>query len=85
MADEFEFSNATGQELVELLAQRAEEKLPPGADYFAAVLGAALVMLAEVLRRPIEQAKDPKAAADDMIELCVRWLRNLLQPLLERS
>ena len=85
MSNGFEFSHATGQELVELLARRAKEKSLPESEYFAAVLGAALVLLAEVLRRPIEHAQDRKRAADKMIDLSVKWLRRLLQPLLDNA
>lgn len=85
MTNEFDFSNTTAQELVQLLARRAEERLSAESDHFAAVLGAALILLAEVLRRPIEEAKDPRQAAEKMIDLSVRWLRELLEPVTRRA
>jgi hypothetical protein len=80
MTDEFDFSNTTAREMVQLLARRADERLSADADHFSAILGAALVVLAEVLRHPIQEAEDPTDAADKMIALSVRWLRQLLQP-----
>lgn len=78
--DEFAFSNTTGQELVRLLFQRLGEKLSPEADHFTAALGAALVLLAEVLRVPVVKARDPKQAADEFVANSARWVRELLKP-----
>ena len=85
MTNEFEFSNTTAQELLKLLTRRAEEKLSAEADQFTAVLGAALILLAEVLRHPIEGAADRRRAADAMVDHSARWLRELLKPVTGES
>ena len=83
MADEImEFASRTGQELFRLLAQRALEELPGQSDFdrFSALLAAALIPVAEVLREPIEKAQDPNRMGDKLIELSSRQLRELLEP-----
>ena len=80
MTDDFDFVNTTAQELVDLLVLRAEQRLSPKSDYWAAVSGAALTLLAEVLRQQAMQASNPRAAADELINHYARWLRELLKP-----
>ena len=80
MTDDFDFVNTTAQELVDLLVLRAEQKLSPGSDYWSAVMGAALSLLAEVLRQQAMQASDPRKAVDALVDHSARWLRELLKP-----
>ncbi|MGH8430219.1 MAG: hypothetical protein ACREUF_07420 [Solimonas sp.] len=80
MAGEFDFSNTTAQELLQLLAQRADEELAADADRFSAVLGAALLLVAEVLRDPIQRTEQPQQAAEELVAFSARWLRELLRP-----
>src|SRR5436309_11252939 len=53
------FSNRTGNELFRLLVQRARDELPAqsGGNRNTAMLGAALITVAEVLRESVERAK----------------------------
>ena len=76
-----DFADRTGQEMFRLLAQRALDELSEqsGFDRFTAILAAALIPVAEVLREPIESAQDANRMADKMIELSSRQLRGLLQ------
>ncbi len=80
--DPFKFTNVTGLELNRLLERRVAERLAsrPGQERFQAMLGAALIVVADTLQGPVRAATDPKQAADRMIELCANWLRNLLEP-----
>jgi hypothetical protein len=80
--DPYKFTNITGVQLSRLLSERVAERLPSltGHEQFQAMLGATLVAVANILRGPVTAATDPKQATDQMIELCVRWLRNLLEP-----
>jgi hypothetical protein len=75
-----DFADRTGQEMFRLLAQRALDELSDqtGFDRFTAILAAALIPVAEVLREPIEKAQDSDRMADQMIELSSRQLRGLL-------
>lgn len=77
-----DFADRTGQELFRLLARRALDELSQqsGFDRFTAILAAALIPVAEVLREPIEKAQDAGRMADKMIELSSRQLRGLLEP-----
>jgi hypothetical protein len=76
MPGEMEFSNETGNELYRLLVKRAQEKLGASQpfDRFSAMLGAALIATAEVLREPASQAKD----IEPLIAMCGKWLRMFL-------
>lgn len=76
-----EFADRTGQELFRLLAQRALEELDQESDFdrFTALLAAALIPVAEVLRGPIEKARDPSQMVEQMIELNSKQLRWLLR------
>jgi hypothetical protein len=79
---DFQFTNATGRELTELLFRRARER---EAQTSAAVpiqplLGAALILVAEVLRGPVEASNDPRQTAQSLIEFSARWLDTLLSP-----
>jgi transcriptional regulator GlxA family with amidase domain len=76
-----DFADRTGQEMFRLLAQRALDELSEqsGLDRFTAILAAALIPVAEVLREPIEKAQSSEKMADQMIELSSRQLRGLLQ------
>ena len=88
MAEQFmDFAGRTGQELYRLLAQRASEELPGESDFarFTAILAASLIPVAEVLRGPIEQARDADRMADEMIEFSSRQLRGLLEPVLRKG
>jgi hypothetical protein len=88
MSDQLmDFAGRTGQELFGLLAQRALEELSQQSDFdrFTAILAAALIPVAEVLRGPIEQARDADKMADEMIEFSSRQLRGLLEPILRKG
>jgi hypothetical protein len=80
--DAFRFSNITGMELSRLLSERVAERLPAltGQDHLQAVLGAALVTLADVLQGPVRATPDPRKTAERMIQLSADWLRRLLEP-----
>ncbi len=80
--DTYRFSNLTGVELSHLLADRVSARLPSatGHDRFQAMLGAALVAVANVLQGPVKAAPDPKQAAERMVQLSADWLRRLLLP-----
>lgn len=80
--DPMEFADATGQELFALLMQRGRERLPGSEDMarFTALLAAALIPVAEILRNPVERGRDPAATADKMVDVTARNLRALLQP-----
>jgi hypothetical protein len=84
--DQMSFSSDVGQELFRMLGQRAEQQLAgmQAMDRFTALLAAALIPVAEVLRLPVEHANDPAATADKMVALCSRQLRELLQQAVER-
>ena len=72
----FEFVNRVGGEAFNLLARRALEELSEDSeeDRFNAVLAAALIPVAEVLRDPVEAG----VPIEDFIELTSRWIRKLL-------
>jgi hypothetical protein len=80
--DPFHFANMIGEELHQLLARRAEERLAGKSDQerLPAVLGAALVVVAETLRGPVETADDPGQMIEKMIAFSSDWLRKLLEP-----
>jgi len=73
-----DFANKTGIELYHLLEQRAGEELSqqPPFDRYNAALGAALIVVANVLREPIERGED----LDKLIAFSSRWLRVFLEP-----
>lgn len=72
------FSDRTGNELFRLLVQRAREELSEQSafDRYSAMVGAALIVLAEVLRDPVERGED----LDKLIGFSSRWLRVFLEP-----
>jgi hypothetical protein len=74
-----EFSNRIGNELFRVLVQRALEKLPEKSDFdrLTAMMGATLIVLAEVLRGPIEEGQD----AEKLIDVSSKWLRKFLEPI----
>jgi hypothetical protein len=80
MADDMDFANTTGRELLQLLARRVEEGLSPQSDSerFQAMLGPALIVVAEVLRESVENAKDSSQAAHKLVDFSGRWLLKLL-------
>ena len=83
MSDQLmEFSSRVGQESWRLMAQRALDELSENSDFdrFTALMGAALIPVAEVLREPIEKARDSRSMADKMVAICARQLRGLLEP-----
>jgi hypothetical protein len=83
MSDQLmEFSSRVGQESWRLMAQRALDELSDNSDFdrFTALPGAALIPVAEVLREPIEKAGDSRSMADQMVAICSRQLRGLLEP-----
>ena len=81
------FSDRVGQELYQLLEKRGLEGLSneSGYDRFTALLGAALILVAEVLRGPIEQAKDRERMANQMIEISTRQLYGLLESVIKNK
>lgn len=83
----FNFSNHVGQELSRLLAQRASEELSAqsGLDRYSAMLLASLIPVAEVLRDPVAQARDPHLMLDDMTAFISRRLRDLLKSVLDKN
>ena len=78
-----DFSNRTGNELSRLLAQRALEELCEQSDFdrLTAMLGAALIAVAEVLREQIEKGSD----VSKLVDLSSRWLRVLLEPVEDKG
>jgi len=76
-----EFADRTGQELFQLLAKRAIEELDQESDFdrFSALLAASLIPVAEVLRGPIEKARDKNQMVEQMIEIHSKQLRWLLR------
>jgi len=73
-----DFSNRIGSELLSLLVKRASEELSEqsGHDRTTAMLGAALIAVAEVLRIQIKQGSD----VSELVDFSSRWLRILLEP-----
>ncbi len=73
-----DFSNQIGSELFSLLVKRASEELSEQSDRdrITAMLGAALIVVAEVLRVQIKQGSD----VSKLVDLSSRWLRVLLEP-----
>ena len=78
MADLMEFSNRTGAELAEVIARRASDELADVSndDRFTAMLGAALIATANVLRGPVERG----ANVEKLLNFSTRWLRMFLEP-----
>lgn len=78
-----EFSNGVGLELLHMLRQRASDQLSAESDddRDGAMLGAALVVVAEVLREPAEKATN----IDPLIDFTSRWLRTLLKPVTDKG
>jgi len=64
-------------ELFRLLAQRAREELSEqsGFDWNTAMLGAALIAVAEVMRESVKQGGN----LDKLIAFATRWLRVFLE------
>jgi hypothetical protein len=77
------FADRTGNELFRLLAQRVQAELSEQSDFdrYTAMMGAALIVVAEVLREPVEQGKD----VDELIAFSSRWLRKLLEPVADKD
>ncbi len=84
-ADPMRFANETGHELFKLLAARGDAQLAQASDLdrFTALLSAALVPVAEVLRWPVARGRDRAAMLDKMIALSNRRLRELLQDVVD--
>jgi hypothetical protein len=78
-----DFSDSVGNELFRLLARRASEELSERSDFdrLTAMLGAALIVVAEVLRAPLEEGQD----VDPLIDFTSRWLRTLLKPVTDKD
>lgn len=83
----FDFSNRAGQEMFNLLAQRASEELSAasGSDRHLAMLLASLIPVAEVLRDPTAQVRDQEHFLDDMTTFISRRLRELLEPVMRKG
>jgi hypothetical protein len=83
MADLVDFSNRVGTELAEVLAKRALDELTEVSsnERFTAVLGAALIATAEVLRGPVEKGTD----VEKVLNFSTRWLRTLLEPAVNQA
>jgi hypothetical protein len=48
------------------------------------MIGAAVIPVAEVLRNPLEKARDADALAAEMVEIVSRQLLGLLEPVLQK-
>ncbi len=74
----FEFSNRVGADLTALLDERVKAELSEVSDRdrLTAMLGAALIATATVLRDPVERGWN----ADSAASFCSSWLRELLEP-----
>ncbi len=72
-----DFSNQIGNELFRLLVKRATEGLSGRSDFdrFTAMLGAALIAVAEVLRYQVEKGSD----VGKLVDLSSHWLRTFLE------
>jgi len=75
------FTDRIGHELFRLLEERAEEQLSDLSDFdrYSAMVGAALITLAEILRGPAERGE----GLDKIIDFTSRWLRTLLEQVKE--
>ncbi len=73
-----DFSNRIGSELFSSLVKRASEELSEQSDQdrTTAMLGAALIAVAEVLRIQTKQGSD----ISKLVDLSSRWLSTLLEP-----
>ena len=78
-----DFSNRTGNELFRWLSQRALEELSGQSDFdrMTAMMGAALIAVAEVLRGSVEKGSD----VGKLVDLSARWLRTLLEPVADKG
>ncbi len=76
--DLFEFSNRVGADLTAILAERVKAELSQVSDRdrLTAMLGAALIATATVLRDPVERGW----SADKAVSFCSKWLKELLEP-----
>ncbi len=76
--DLFEFSNRVGADLTTLLGERVKAELSQVSDQdrLTAMLGAALIATATVLRDPVERGWN----ADKAVGFCSSWLKELLEP-----
>ena len=74
----FEFSNRVGADLTALLDERVKAELSQVSDRdrLTAMLGAALIATATVLRDPVERGWN----ADKAVGFCSSWLKELLEP-----
>ena len=74
----FEFSNRVGADLTVLLDERVKAELSEVSDRdrLTAMLGAALIATATVLRDPVERGWN----ADKAVGFCSSWLKELLEP-----
>ncbi len=72
-----DFSNQIGNELFRLLMKRATEALSGQSDLdrFTAMLGAALIAVAEVPRSQVEKSSD----VSKLVGLSSRWLWSFLE------
>jgi hypothetical protein len=76
-----QFATETGQELFQVLLTRAGERLEGVSDMdrFMALLSAAVVPVAEVLRVPVGRGRDRGATADKLIATSGGMIRSLLE------
>lgn len=77
-----QFSSETGREIFELLIERSAGlgDETPFDDMLGALMAATAVCLANVLRPAVEAAPDRVSAADNLIALYTRQVRNFLDP-----
>ena len=71
-----EFADRVGVELFDLLRRRVSEQLAheKNFDSYTAGLGAALTVVANVLRDPVEKGGDP----EKLVAFSSKWLRTFL-------
>ena len=80
-SDPMAFANTVGQELWQRLAQRGQAELSDLTNVarFTALLSAALIPVAEVLRGPIEVSRDRAAMVEKLLPIAERQVRELLR------
>jgi hypothetical protein len=79
--DPMSFANLAGQEMWQHLAARGQKELLTltNAERFNALLSAALIPVAEVMRGPLEVSRDRTTMLEKLLPIAERQLRSLLQ------